>query len=168
MTTLASQTKAVQKLVAEMPKTKPMAQRIALTLKKVEKTKAEKKAAKADLPKVSPVKEKLSKSQLADHLAFEAGTDRKVVLAILDSLKNVAAGALSKKGCGEFAIPGLLKLRAKKVPARVRKAIPAGTKVYSPAKKEWVEHAGRPAQKMPATVRVVARPATVLRKYALS
>lgn len=131
------------------------------TAKKVSKT-------KKVLPKVSPVLERMTKSQLADHLAFEAGTERKVVLNVLAALTQAAAGAVKKTGCGEFVIPGLLKITTKRVPAKRMKAIKAGTLVYSPATGEKVPHPGRAAFTKPATVKVRVRPLTLLKNYALA
>lgn len=89
---------------------------------------AKKKAAAKSGPK--PVTEVLSKSALVAHLSTRSGVEPKGVRALLASLEETVAGALHKKGAGQFTLPGLLKITAQSVPAKPRrKGIDPFTKV---------------------------------------
>lgn len=120
------------------------------------KTPARKARAPKPLEPVSPIRDKMTKVQLADHLAYEAETDRKTVMHVLNALNKAAAGAVSKKGCGEFVIPGLLKITTRKVAARK-----GGKMVLNRFTGEMVKQKAKPA-----TVRVKARPLAMVKRYA--
>ena len=87
-------------------------------------SKAAKKPAKKAAPKaapVKPIKEVLSKSALAAHLAQTAGVAAKDAKAMLAALEAIALASVSKKGLGSFVLPGLLKIVAQNVPAKVKR-----------------------------------------------
>lgn len=151
---------AAAKSVKTARKATPAKKAVARKTKKVVRT-------PKPLPKVAPIKEKMTKAQLADHLAYEAGTERKTVLTILSALNAVAAGSLKKNGVGEFTIPGLVKLVTKKIPAKRVPAIKKGTLVRNPRTGEEREHEGRAAYTKPATVKVRARSMSLMKKYAV-
>ena len=66
-----------------------------------------------------------SKSEVMNNIAEETGLNKKQVSAVLDSLSAEIRKALSGKGPGLFAIPGLVKIEKKKVPARpAQKGVP--------------------------------------------
>jgi nucleoid DNA-binding protein len=66
-----------------------------------------------------------SKSEVMNNIAEATGLSRKQVSAVLDSLATEIKRALSNKGPGVFAIPGLVKIEKKKVPAKpARKGVP--------------------------------------------
>lgn len=66
-----------------------------------------------------------SKSEVATSIAEATGLTRKQVSAVLESLQGEIKRALGNKGPGVFAIPGLVKIEKKKVPARpARKGVP--------------------------------------------
>jgi nucleoid DNA-binding protein len=63
----------------------------------------------------------LSKSEILNELATAAELSRKQVAAVLEELGNLIEKQLSKKGPGNFTVPGLMKLKI-----REKKAQPAG------------------------------------------
>lgn len=78
---------------------------------------------------IKPVKESLSKTALAQHIAAQTSVEPKYVKAVLAALENTILGSLNKKGAGAFVLPGLLKLDVVKVPAKPkRKGIDPFTK----------------------------------------
>jgi len=70
-------------------------------------------------------KKALSKSQVVANIAEAAGIAKKDVAAVLEGLAGEIKKSLSARGPGVFAIPGLVKIEKKKVPARpARKGVP--------------------------------------------
>ena len=91
-------------------------------------TAATKKAAKAAAPAVRtatsavrPVKKSFTKAGLAVHLAEQSAVEPKTVKAVLAALEATILGSVHKKGAGEFALPGLLKIGVQQVPAKKRR-----------------------------------------------
>jgi nucleoid DNA-binding protein len=81
-----------------------------------------------------------SKSEVLNNIAASTGMARKDVGAVLDALAGEIKKALGSRGPGMFAIPGLVKIEKKKVPARpARKGVPnpfkPGELMDVPAKK---------------------------------
>ena len=64
---------------------------------------------------------RLSKSQLVERVAREAGIEKSEVRATLAGLQEVVKKQLAPGGPGEVMIPGVLKLKTKKVKARKRR-----------------------------------------------
>ena len=87
---------------------------------KTAKKPAAKKAAPAAIV-VKPIKQALTKSGLAAHLAQTAGVEVKAAKAVLAALEATALGSISKKGLGAFVLPGLLKVTAQSVPAKEKR-----------------------------------------------
>ena len=87
------------------------------------KTAAAKKTAAPAAPK--PVKDPFNKTTLVAHLASQAGVEPKTAKAVLAALETAILGAVHKKGCGEFTLPGLLKIGLLQVPAEDVRAYPA-------------------------------------------
>jgi len=86
------------------------------------KTASAKKAAAptaAAAPK--PVKDPFNKTTLIAHLAAQAGVEPKTAKAVLAALETAILGAVHKKGCGEFTLPGLLKIGLQQVPAKKKR-----------------------------------------------
>lgn len=74
--------------------------------------------------KVKAIKERYSKTDILNHIATETELTRKQVTAVLDQLSDLIEGHISKRGCGEFVLPGLMKVVTVKKPARkARKGI---------------------------------------------
>jgi nucleoid DNA-binding protein len=62
-------------------------------------------------------KKRLTKAQVVSEIAEKAELDKKSVGKVFDGLVELIRSELGKRGPGEFVIPGLLKLKAKKIPA---------------------------------------------------
>lgn len=83
-----------------------------------------KKAVAKPAKKAAGVKEKYSKSEILNHLAERTELSRKQISAVMDELGNLIEAHISKRGCGEFVLPGLMKVVTVKKPARkARKGI---------------------------------------------
>ncbi len=83
-----------------------------------------KKATAKPAKKAAGVKEKYSKSEILNHLAERSELSRKQVSTIMDELGTLIESHISKRGCGEFVLPGLMKIVTVKKPARkARKGI---------------------------------------------
>ena len=66
-----------------------------------------------------------SKSEVTNNIAEATGLTKKQVTAVFEALANEIKKSLSNKGPGVFAVPGLVKVEKKKVPARpARKGVP--------------------------------------------
>lgn len=115
------------------------------------KTKSAKPAA---APK--PIKDSFTKSELARHLAEQAGVEPKTAKAVLAALEATVLGSIHKKGAGVFTLPGLLKVTAQAVPAKKKRF---GKDPFS-GEERWF-----PAK--PATVRIKARALKKLKDAAL-
>lgn len=119
------------------------------------KAPAKKAAAPAAPKKLSAVKERYSKTQLLNHIAESSELSRKQVSAVLDELANVVEAHVTKRGCGEFVMPGLFKIVTVKKPARkARKGI-------NPFTGEETTFAAKPA-----SVQVKVRPLKKLKEMA--
>ncbi len=74
--------------------------------------------------KSSPIKEKYTKSQILSEIAERTGLARKDVSSVLDELTSIIERHVKKRGAGEFALPGLLKITTVHKPAtKERKGI---------------------------------------------
>jgi len=69
----------------------------------------------------------LTKTELIRRLAEKTGADRKVVGQLIKALEEEIQQALGPNGPGVFALPGLVKIERKLIPAR-----PAKTGVPNP------------------------------------
>ncbi len=86
-----------------------------------------------------PIKEALTKSGLVAHIAEVSEVAPKDVRAVLAALDGAIQGSVSKKGAGEFVLPGMLKITSTKVPAKSKR------KGINPFTKEEVWFAAKPA-----------------------
>ena len=126
------------------------------------KAAAPKKAARSSAPAgksaaapMKPIKETLSKTGLAAHLAEASGVEPKSVKAVMAALENTIVASVNRKGAGAFVLPGLLKVTAVAVPAKkARKGINPFTKEETVFKAK------------PASVKVKVRPLTKLKSAA--
>ena len=90
------------------------------------KAPAKKAVAKKAAPKkkTTAIKEKMTKSQIFNHIAESTELNRKQVAAVFDELESLMARSICKRGLGEFTVPGLMKVTTVKKPAkRARKGI---------------------------------------------
>lgn len=79
---------------------------------------AAKAPAKAPAKKVKAIKERYTKTQILNHIAEQTELNRKQVSSVLDELSGLIEGHITKRGCGEFVLPGLMKIVTVKKPAR--------------------------------------------------
>lgn len=98
---------------------------------------ATKSVTKAAAPK--PIKEALTKSGLIAHISEVSEIAPKDVRAVLAALEGAMSASVSKKGVGQFTLPGLMKITASKVPAKPKR------KGINPFTKEEVWFAAKPA-----------------------
>lgn len=123
------------------------------TTKKAPAKAPAKKAAPAKAVKKSSlaVKERYSKSDILNHISAQTELSRKQVTAVLDELNTLIKAHISKKGPGEFVLPGLLKVVTVKKPARkARKGINpfTGEETTFAAKPASIQVKVRPLKKM--------------------
>ncbi|MGI9285826.1 MAG: HU family DNA-binding protein [Pseudomonadales bacterium] len=119
------------------PKKKAAAKR------KVAKKAAPKKAAR------SAVRERYTKTQIVSEIAESTQLSRGQVNSVLDELSDIIEGHIKKRAVGEFTLPGLLKIKTVKKPARkARKNVP---NPFRPG--ETMDVAAKPAS---TTVKVLA------------
>ena len=117
---------------------------------------AKKKTTKPEAPTIKPVKQAMTKSALINLIAEENEIPRKTAVGVYKTLENVFLGSVHPRGLGEFALPGLLKVNLRKVPARK-----AGVLVRNPATGEMI-----PGASKPASVRVKIRALSKLKAAA--
>jgi len=89
---------------------------------KKKKTTTKKSAAKsaAAAPKaaaIAPASKVRSKGEVYRILAEHTGANRKQVAMMFDTMKDMIAKDLSKKGPGVFSVPGMMKVTVKRMPA---------------------------------------------------
>ena len=105
------------------------------------KKKAAKKKAAVSSANLKAVKDKYTKTQILNELAESTELSKKQVSAVLDGLSEIIERHVMKRGCGEFTLPGLLKVKAVKKPARkARKNVP---NPFKPG--EFMDIAAKPA-----------------------
>lgn len=105
-------------------------------------------AKKAPAPKAAPaakkalkVSEAMSKTQVLTHIAEATELSRKQVQSVVEELSAVIEAHVSKKGVGEFTLPGLIKIQVINKPAtKARKGI-------NPFTKEEVTFKAKPASR---------------------
>jgi nucleoid DNA-binding protein len=86
-----------------------------------------------------PIKEALTKSGLIAHIAEVSEVAAKDVRAVLAALEGAMSASVSKKGAGQFTLPGMMKITASKVAAKPKR------KGINPFTKEEVWFAAKPA-----------------------
>lgn len=115
-------------------------------------------AKKAPAKKSTAIKEKYTKSQILNTISENTGLTKKEVGSVLDELGDLIERHIKKRGVGEFTMPGLLKIKAVKRPAR-----PARKNVPNPFRPgEFMD-----IPKKPATTRVKVLPLKKLKEFAL-
>ena len=136
--------KAPAKKKSPAKKKAPAKKKKAPAKKKAAARRAPAKRAKAGKAKAAsksaskgPITKKLTKSGILNELATATGLARKQVGALLDEIEALIARHINKRGVGEFALPGLLKVRAVKRPAtkkRMGRNPATGAEIVIPAK----------------------------------
>ena len=75
--------------------------------------------------KASTVQKTMTKSEVLTAIAEETGLSRKEVASVFTSLDDVIARHLKKQSVGIFTLPGLMKVKTVKRPARkAQKGVP--------------------------------------------
>jgi nucleoid DNA-binding protein len=120
---------------------------------------AKKPAAKKALAKkTAAIQDKFTKTQILNTISGNTNLTRKEVSSVLDELGELIERHIKKRGVGEFTLPGLLKIKAVKRPAR-----PARKNVPNPFRPgEFMD-----IPKKPATTRVKVLPLKKLKEFAL-
>ncbi|MGA1741061.1 MAG: HU family DNA-binding protein [Pseudohongiellaceae bacterium] len=119
---------------------------------------AVKKSAKAPAKKTTAIQDKYTKTAILSTISENTGLTKKEVSNVLDELSDLIERHIKKRGAGEFTLPGLLKIKAVKRPAR-----PARKNVPNPFKPgEFMD-----IPKKPATTRVKVLPLKKLKEFAL-
>ncbi len=78
---------------------------------------AKKKSAKT-AKKVSGVRARMTKTQVYAELSEKTELSRKQISAVFEELSTLIQRHIKKGAIGEFTLPGLLKIKTKKKPAR--------------------------------------------------
>ena len=93
------------------------------------------------MAKTAAPKKPLTKTELLANIAAATDVPKKEVAAVLEALANEIKKSLGNKGPGMIAIPGLVKIEKKRVPARS-----AQTGVPNPFKPgELMDRSAKPA-----------------------
>jgi nucleoid DNA-binding protein len=118
------------------------------------------KRASANSEPITPIKSKMTKSELVAHLVEQVGLEHvtaKEVKRVMGALEETILGSLVPKGAGEFTLHGLVVLKGIK-----KKAVKGGAKKISPfTGEEYIVKA------KPAKIVVKARPLAKVRRAAL-
>jgi len=119
---------------------------------------AGKKSSKqAPAKKTSAIQEKYTKTAILNDISESTGISKKQVGQVLDGLGDIIERHLKKRGVGEFTLPGLLKIKAVKRPARpARKGVP---NPFKPGELMDIP-------KKPASIRVKVLPLKKLKTFA--
>jgi len=90
----------------------------------VAKKKTTVKAVAVTKKRVKAIPDPMTKTVLFQTLAEQTGLAKKDISAVFDALDEVIEGHLKKNGAGVFTLPGLMKLKVLRKPAkRARKGI---------------------------------------------
>ena len=108
---------------------------------------AQAKKPAATVAPLKPIKTAFNKTTLQAHLAEVAGVEPKAVKAVLTALEATMVASMSKKGLGEFTLPGILKITAQAIPAKKKRR---GIDPFTKVEREFAAK--------PASVRVKVRP----------
>ncbi|MDT8428241.1 MAG: HU family DNA-binding protein [Pseudomonadales bacterium] len=107
--------------------------------------------------KTTAIQQKYTKTAILSELAENTQLSKKQVATVLDELSVLIERHLKKRAVGEFILPGLLKIKSVKRPAR-----PARKNVPNPFKPgEFMD-----IPKKPATTRVKVLPLKKLKDFA--
>ena len=85
------------------------------------KKKTTKKKAKPKAKAVKGLREPMTKSQVYSEIADNTELSRKQVAAVFDELNHIVNRHIKKGSVGYFTLPGLLKIKTVKKPARKAK-----------------------------------------------
>jgi len=115
-------------------------------------------AKKAPAKKSAAIQDKYTKTQILNTISEKTGLTRKEVSSVLNELGDLIERHIKKRSVGEFTLPGLLKIKTVKRPAR-----PARKNVPNPFRPgEFMD-----IPKKPASTRVKVLPLKKLKEFAL-
>ena len=109
------------------PAKKPAAKKAAPKKAPAKKAAAKKAPAAKAAPakKTTAISEKMTKTGILNELAANTGLTRKQVGDVMAELETLIERHVKKRAIGEFALPGLLKIKTIKKPAqKARKGVP--------------------------------------------
>jgi len=107
--------------------------------------------------KAAAIKDKYTKTQVVGEIAENTGLTRNEVKLVFEELEVLIERHVKKRGCGEFTLPGLLKIITKKKPAqKAKKNVP---NPFRPG--EFMDVPAKPAR-----IQVKVRPLKKLKEYA--
>ena len=143
---------AVKKAAAKKPVVKKkVVKKTAVKKKVVKKAVTKKKVAAAPKAKTTAIQSKMTKSQMLTEIAENTQVSKKDVAAVLDELDLIIERHIKKRACGEFILPGLLKIVTVKKPAvKARKGVNpfTGEEMMFKAKKATTVVKVRPLKKL--------------------
>ena len=105
---------------------------------------------------VKPIKEAMSRTDLARHVSEQSGVSLKETKAVLAALEGAILGSIHKKGARTFTFPGLLKISCQDIPAKKERK---GVDPFTGQERMF--------KAKPASVKVKARPLKKLKDAAL-
>ncbi len=87
--------------------------------RKAAKKKVARKTTKKAAParKITAIRDKMTKTQILTEISDKTELSKKQVEGVMDELEVLINRHIKKGGCGEFTLPGLLKIRSVKRPA---------------------------------------------------
>ena len=110
------------------------------------------------MSKTTPVKEAMTRTAIYADIAESTGLSKAQVKAVFEELGNVVERHVRKRAAGVFTLPGLLKIKTVKKPAKkAQKGVP---NPFKPG--ELMDVAAKPA-----SVRVKILPLKKLKDFAL-
>ena len=93
------------------------------------------------MAKQAAAKKPLTKSEILANIAAATDVPKKQVAAVLEALAAEIKKSLGSKGAGSIALPGLVKIEKKRIPARAaQKHVP---NPFKPG--EFMDRAAKPA-----------------------
>ena len=108
---------------------------------------------------IKAIKDRYTKTQILNQISEETELSRKQVASVFEALEPMIHGHIKKTGCGEFTLPGLLKIKTRKIPARkAKKNVP---NPFRPG--EMMDVAAKPA-----TIRVKILPLKKVKDMAIT
>lgn len=100
-------------------------------------------------PKI--IKDRYTKTQILAEIADSTGLSKKEVGSVIDELSDVIERHIKKRACGEFVLPGLMKITTvKKKATKARKGINpfTGEETMFKAKPASIQVKVRPLKKL--------------------
>lgn len=107
--------------------------------------------------KMPAIQDKYTKTAILNTISENTGLTKKQVASVMDELSDLIERHIKKRACGEFTLPGLLKIKTVKRPAR-----PARKNVPNPFKPGELMD----IPKKPASTRVKVLPLKKLKSFA--